>query len=188
MIQLQPGDVLLFRPTNPLVRLLLDWGHVAIFWQYTKRGQPLLIECVGSGVVMRSLYFYRGRRMRVMRPNHPEMGPVAAKRAERLADEPLLYGYWDIPRFALPKLLLAKLGGLLPPTWRFTLWLLARGYRRNAYYLCSELVAQAYRDAGYPVVDEGTVPLPDDLAQSPFLHLVEEFDVPRETPAAEASV
>ncbi len=169
-----PGDILLFPVTDwgifrPLVRLLVTWGHVALYFTETKRGLPLVIESIGRGVTIRSLYAYTGETARVLR--HSEVwGARAAVEAEHIADNPSSwYGYWDIPRFVLPKLLAMKVGRLLPARWSATLWLLARSYRRNSAYICSELIVEAYRRAGAPLVAEKTIPLPDDLAASPKL-------------------
>lgn len=171
--ELKPGDVLFCKATSWLVRLLVKYGHVAIYFDQTKRGLPLIVESIGRGVLIRSLLSYTGKEITVKRPVDESFGALVAKAAERLADNPnSWYGYFDIPRFALPKLIAAKAGHLLPEKWRLTLWLLARSYHRNSFYICSELVASAYQDAGYPLIDEKTIPLPDDLFHSPKLVLV----------------
>ncbi len=176
--QFRPGDVLLFKPTGwgiltPLVKCLITYGHAAIYYTETKRGLPLICESIGRGVLIRSLYCYTGQRVHVMRPTESLYGAIAAKCAERLADNPgSWYGYYDIPRFVLPKLILAKLGRWLPHWVDDALGLLARSYHRNSVYICSELVAQAYHTAGYPLTDDNTIPLPDDLVASPKLKFV----------------
>jgi len=181
-MDLKPGDVLLFKPNGKglyswLMRRFVDYSHVAIYWTETKRGLPLIIESIGRGVLIRSLYCYAGKRIRVMRPRQDTaLGERAAKAAERLADHPASwYGYWDIPRYVLPKLLLAKLNTRLPLRFKLPLWLMAHTYRHNSVYICSELVAMAYSGAGHPLVDGRTIPLPDDLAESDKLHPVGEF-------------
>lgn len=171
-MKLSPGDLLFFPVRgygvlNPIVRRLITWGHVAIYYTETKRGLPLIIESVGRGVLIRTLYCYTGETVRVMRPRDADAGLRAAKAAERLADNPASwYGYYDIPRYVVPKLVLAKLDEWLPYLLKLPLWLLAHTYRRNSLYICSELVADAYANAGYPLVHEGTIALPDDLAAS----------------------
>jgi hypothetical protein len=165
--ELKPGDVLFFKATNWLVRLFVQYRHVAIYFDQTKRGLPLIVESIGRGVLIRSLLCYTGEEITVKRPVDESFGVPAAKAAERLADNPgSWYGYFDIPRFALPKLMLAKFGSILPKKWDTVLKWLAFTYRRNSFYICSELVASAFKDAGYPLVDEGTIPLPDDIAMS----------------------
>jgi len=165
--ELKPGDVLFFKATNWLVRMFVRYRHVAMYFDTTKRELPLIVESIGRGVLIRSLFCYTGEEITVKRPIDENFGPLAAKAAERLADNPSSwYGYFDIPRFALPKLILAKFGGLLPKKWDTVLKWLAFTYRRNSFYICSELVASAYKDAGYPLVTEGTIPLPDDIAMS----------------------
>lgn len=171
--ELRPGDVLFFKATNWLMSLFVTYCHVAIFFDWTKRGLPLIVESIGRGVLIRSLFCYHGEKITVKRPVDEGIGAVAAKAAERLADNPgSWYGYFDIPRFALPKLILAKLGGMLPTKWDVVLKWLAFTYRRNHFYICSELVDSAYRDADYPLVDEKTIPLPDDLFYSNKLTVV----------------
>jgi uncharacterized protein YycO len=168
--ELRPGDVLFFKATSWLVRLFVRYRHVAIYFDQTKRGLPLIVESIGRGVLIRSLLSYTGEEITVKRPADESIGAPAAKAAERLADNPgSWYGYFDIPRFALPKLMLAKFGSILPRSWDTVLKWLAFTYRRNSFYICSELVASAFRDAGYPLVDERTIPLPDDLFHSPKL-------------------
>ncbi len=178
-VDLRPGDVLLFPVSgygifNPLARLLMKYGHVALYYTETKRDLPLIIESIGRGVLIRSLYCYDGVEVTVMRPEQDGgLGERAAKAAERIADCPgSWYGYFDIPRFVLPKLILARLGALLPERVRKALFLLCHTYRHNSVYICSELVAQAYENAGCPLVEADTIPLPDDLACSPTLRLV----------------
>jgi hypothetical protein len=92
---------------------------------------------------------------------------LAAEQAEHLADNPSCwYGYFDIPRYVIPKLILSKLGNILPRKWTLIIKLLAFTYRKNNFYICSELVADAYDKVGYSLVDENTIPLPDDIANS----------------------
>ena len=185
-IDLQPGDVLLFPVSGwgilrLLVSLLIRYGHVATYYTETKRGLPLIIESIGRGVLIRSLYAYDGVTITVMRPVQDDgLGQRAAREAEGLADNPgSWYGYFDIPRYVLPKLLLNKLGRLLPRAVRIWLNVLAATYRENHVYICSELVADAYAHAGHPLVSSRTIPLPDDLAESPALRLVGTFKVSR---------
>ena len=182
--ELKPGDVLLFRPDGKgpyswLMRRLVDYSHVAIYWTETSRGLPLIIESIGRGVLIRSLYWYTGKRVRVMRARQDTaLGERAAKTAERLADHPASwYGYWDIPRYVLPKLLLAKLNTWLPLRFKLPLWLMAHTYRRNHIYICSELVAMAYSGAGCPLMTEKTIPLPDDVAKSEQLAHVGDLEI-----------
>ncbi len=177
-LALRPGDVLLFPVSgygifNPVAKLLMRYGHAAIYYTETKRGLPLIIESIGRGVLIRSLYCYDGVTITVMRPvAGAGLGERTAKAAERIADCPgSWYGYFDIPRFVLPKLLLARLGAVLPERIRKILFLLCHTYRHNSVYICSELVAQAYSDAGCPLVEADTIPLPDDLSASPGLTL-----------------
>ena len=182
----RPGDVLLFRPTVnwgillPLVRWLVEYDHVALYYAETRRGLPLIIESIGRGVLIRSLFAYAGRQVRLMRPRvDGDTAQRVAKEAERLADNPgSWYGYFDIPRYVLPKLILAKIGQLLPPRWALTLKLLAMSYRRNNLYICSELVAEAYRRAGVPLLEENTILLPDDIAGSEVLESLGDVTVP----------
>lgn len=191
---LLPGDVLLFPVRgwgilNPLMRLLLSWGHVAIYYTETKRGLPLVVESMGRGVMIRSLLCHQGATIKIMRPvDDAGIGERAAKAAERIADNRhSWYGYWDIPRFVVPKLLLARLGAWLPGRLKLGLWILAHTYRRNSVYICSELVSQAYRDAQYPLVAEDTIPLPDDLARSDKLREVGDLEIKEEPCLLQAS-
>jgi len=182
---MRPGDVLLLRTATwgiltPLVGWLVDYDHVALYYAETKRGLPLIIESIGRGVLIRSLLVYSGRQARLMRPRvNDETALRIAKEAERLADNPdSWYGYFDIPRYVLPKLVLAKIGQLLPSRWALALKLLALSYRRNHLYICSELVAEAYRRAGVPLIDESTISLPDDIARSAMLDSLGDTAIP----------
>ena len=182
---LRPGDVLLFKPSGwgillPLVKALVTYGHIALYYGETKRGLPLIIESIGRGVLIRSLFAYAGRQVRLMRPKiDDDTAQRVAKGAERLADNPgSWYGYFDIPRYVLPKLILAKFGRLLPPRWALTLKLLAMSYHHNSLYICSELVAEAYQAAGVPLVETNTIPLPDDIAASEKLESLGDITIP----------
>ena len=182
---MRPGDILLLRTAawgilTPLVRRLVDYDHVALYYAETRRGLPLIIESIGRGVLIRSLLVYSGQPVRLMRPRVDDGTALRiAREAERPADNAgSWYGYFDVPRFVLPKLILAKLGQFLPSRWTLTLKLLALGYRRNHLYICSELVAEAYRRAGLSLVDESTIPLPDDFARSEILESRGDIAIP----------
>lgn len=177
IVVLRPGDVLFFKPSNNWVGwlegLFLTYSHVAIYYTETRHGLPLIIESIGRGVVIRSLLAYTGAEIVVKRPTDPNAGEPAAKAAEHLADNPgSWYDYFSIPRFVVPKLILAKLGRLLPQNWSIVLKLLELSYHRNNLFICSELIDQAYIDADYPLVDCSTIPLPDDIFNSDKLILI----------------
>ncbi len=171
----QPGDVIVYKfgkgdwgILRPFVRWLLGspYCHVGLFFAWTKRNLPLTIESIGRGVMIRSLLASGGRQVSVMRwkgDNAEEAGLKVAKAAEHIADEPMSwYGFFDIPRFVLPRLIWYKL----------TKRRLGFGYRRNQFFICSELVAQAFRNAGLPLFSGDFIPLPRDLAKSPLLEEV----------------
>ena len=171
MFKFEPGDIILFDMFNypkvirSIARWLLgsEWGHVGIFFAYTKRYLPLIIESLGRGVLMRSLLASQGRKVKVMRWNEATsgVGDLAAEASEHLADNPSSwYGYWDIPRFVIPRLIWAKLFGRRRK---------GLGYRRNNHFICSELVDQAYINAGHPLFASDFIPLPGDFEVHPFL-------------------
>lgn len=168
--KLEPGDILVYELEGfgifkPLVRWLLgsNWGHVGLFWAWTKRGFPLTIESVGRGVMIRSLLSYQGRYTKVLRwkgDDAKDVGLKVAKAAERIADNAgSWYGYFDIPRYVLPRLIWRKLTGA---TSGF-------GYRRNSFFICSELVAQSFRDVGFPLFDPDFISLPGDFVDERLL-------------------
>jgi hypothetical protein len=169
----QPGDIVVYEiegygVLKPLVRWLLGskWGHVGIFYDYTKRGLPLTVESIGRGVMISSLLSYQNRSSKVMRwsgDEAEEVGLKVAKAAERIADNPgSWYGYLDIPRYMLPRLIWYKL-----TKRRFGF-----GYRKNSHFICSELVAQSFRNAGFPLFKGDFIPLPGDFVNSPRLQEV----------------
>lgn len=153
-----PGDVILMRSEGTgWYRCLKDWllgshwRHVAIFYDYTKRGLPLVIESIGRGVMIRSLLASEGRYVLVLRYVYPKRAFAAAKRAERLADNPgSWYDYWAIPRYVLPRLIWYKLTGRRS----------GFGYRHNPHFICSELVDEAYWRIVPPELEP---PLPHDF-------------------------
>lgn len=176
-----PGDIIVCRLTGwgflrPLVRWAIgDWHHVMIFYSETKRGLPLIIESRGRGVQIVTLLQHQGTRAQVYRPLNASIGPLAAKAAERLADNPhSWYGYFDIPLYVLPRILSAKLGAYLPAKLRKRLDTWFPPYKHNPYYICSELVAAAYENAGYPLFPPqgSSIPLPADFTLSDKLFLV----------------
>lgn len=169
----QPGDVLVYEVTGygilkPFVRWLLGskWGHVGVFFDYTKRDLPLTIESIGHGVMIKSLLSYQDRYTKVMRwkgDSAKEIGLKVAKAAERIADNPSSwYGHFDIPRYVLPRLVWHKL-----TKRRFGF-----GYRKNPLFICSELVAESFHNAGFPLFKDDFIPLPDDFANNPMLEEV----------------
>lgn len=164
-----PGDVLVFLDENKslfgrLRRWLLGfrYGHVALYFTETKHGLHLVIESIGRGVAIRALMADQGSFVFVLRLREDDgKGQAVAKQAERLADNPQSwYDYFGIVRWVIPRLILAKLG------------IRTRDYQRNQYYICSELVAEAFWRAGIQVVPRGQVPLPGDFMESPLLRLV----------------
>jgi len=168
-IKFQPGDIIVYKLQGygifrPIVRWFLGsaWGHVGLFFAWTKRDLPLTIESIGRGVMIRSLLASGGSYIKVMRwqgDNADEVGLKVAKAAERIADNPgSWYGYLDIPRYILPRLLWYKITGR-----RFGF-----GYRRNQHFICSELVGQAFRDAGFPLFPADFIPLPGDFVKAPL--------------------
>ena len=157
-----PGDIILFRLSgwgllNPLVRWLIGkYGHVAVFYAYTKRELPLCIESIGRGVLIRTLLASRGRKVAVYRwkgEDAERVGLKVAKAAEHLADNPESgYDFFGIARFLLPRFLFERLG--IPFEW----------YKADKRFICSELVWQAYKDAGYLILTDKVMPLPSDFA------------------------
>lgn len=169
MNNFKPGDVILMRSEETgLYRKLKDWllgspwGHVAIFFDTTKRGLPLVIESIGRGVMIRALNASEGRYVLVLRHEDEQVALEAAKEAEHLADNPdSWYDYICITKWVLPRLLLTKLGLPLPLK-----------YQRDQFMICSELVAEAYWNTGFEVLPKNKIPLPSDFAKSPLLSKV----------------
>jgi len=165
----QPGDVILMRSEETgWYRRLKDWllgsqwGHVAIFFDHTKRSLPLVIESIGRGVMIRSLLASEGRYVLVLRCIYPEWALAAAKKAERLADNPgSWYDYWAIPRYVLPRLVWYKLTGHRS----------GFGYRHNPHFICSELVNEAFNRIIPPELEP---PLPHDFLEVEGFHAVGE--------------
>ena len=158
MNNFKPGDVILMRSEETgLYRKLKDWllgspwGHVAIFFDYTKRNLPLVVESIGRGVVIRSLLASEGRYVLVLRHADPELARAAAKKAEHLADNPSSwYDFWAIPRYVLPRLTWYKITGRRR----------GFGYYHNPHFICSELVDEAY---GRIIPEDLQPPLPGDF-------------------------
>jgi hypothetical protein len=173
---LRPGDALLFEVNMPkwinwLAKMLIKYGHVAMDYDKTKRGLPLITESTGRGAAIHSLYVHTGRRVLVRRPQvNLQDACKIAEESEHIADNPSSwYGYYDIPRFALPKLVLMKIGSLLPQKWTIVLKAMAYSYKANSVVICSELYADSCEKGGFPICDDGTIPLPDDIAASECL-------------------
>ena len=161
----EPGDVILMRSEETgLYRKLKDWllgspwGHVAIFFDTTKRGLPLVIESIGRGVMIRALNASEGRYILVLRHEDEQEALDAAKEAEHLADNPRSwYDYWAIPRYVLPRLIWQRIAGRRH----------AFGYYHNPHFICSELVDEAY---GGIIPEELMPPLPGDFLRVKELH------------------
>ncbi len=165
MNNFKPGDVILMRSEETgLYRRLKDWllgsqwGHVAIFFDKTKRGLPLVIESIGRGVMIRALNASEGRYILVLRHGDEQVALKAAKKAEHLADNPSSwYDYWTIARYVLPRLIWYKITGR-----RYSF-----GYSHNPYFICSELVDEAY---GRIVPEAFQPPLPGDYLRVKEFH------------------
>ena len=164
-----PGDIILLEAEgNGLYRKAAEWllgtrwTHIVIFYDHTKRGLPLVIESIGKGVMIRSIYSSEGRHALVLRHRDRDKALEAAKRAERLSDNPISwYDYWAIPRYVLPRLIFYKIFGRRH----------SFGYRRNPFFICSELIDEAY---GCIVPENRLPPLPQDFLAIPeFLQIWE---------------
>ena len=169
-VKFKPGDIILFELSgwgflNPLIGWLIGkYGHVAVFYAYTKRGLPLLIESIGRGVLIRTLLASKGRKVAVYRwkgKGSEQVGLKVAVAAEHLADRPEShYDFFGIAKFLLPRFLFERLG--IPFEW----------YKADKRFICSELVWQAYRDAGHPILTDKKMPLPSDFASEDKLEKV----------------
>jgi len=165
MNNFKPGDVILMRSEETgLYRKLKDWllgspwGHVAIFFDTTKRGLPLVIESIGRGVMIRALNASEGRYILVLRHEDEGKALDAARQAEHLADNPgSWYDFWSIPRYVLPRLIWYKIAGRRH----------SFGYSHNPHFICSELADGAY---GGIIPEELMPPLPGDFLQVKELH------------------
>lgn len=158
--QPKPGDVILMESEEVgFYRKLKDWllgskwNHIAIFFDMTKRGLPLIIESIGRGVVIRALNSSEGKYALILRHEDENTALRAAAQAERIADNPgSWYNFWAIPRFILPRLIWYKL-----TSRRFGF-----GYRYNPHFICSELVDAAYNRL---VPSKLGPPLPHDFLE-----------------------
>lgn len=168
MVELKPGDILIWEDTatglyGKLKRYLLGspWGHASL-----AKGDKMQIESVGRGVLDTDLCNSNGRVVAIMRLCPPIDSTIPAKAmnaALELSEEcNSWYGYFDIPRYVLPRLIWQKLTGRRE----------GFGYHRNPAFICSELVDQAYRNVGLDLFPDDSIPLPGDYETCPFLYKV----------------
>ena len=162
--KLEPGDVLLFESGKGfwgfLDKLFIKFRHVAMFYGYTDQGLPLLVESTKRGVVIRTIFAYE-EPITVMRPQLMTLSKVT-EAALKIAENPhSFYDYLCLVLFAVPRVVLARLGIRSPLK-----------YKRNLWYICSEFVAEAYWQAGIEIIPQDQVPLPDDFLTSPILEFV----------------
>jgi hypothetical protein len=150
----------------------MTFGHVAMYYGKMATGEQMIIESIGRGVTVRSLTSYVGETVEVKRTTLTDdqcAGVIAA--AGAIDNDPdAFYNYWGIARFAVPKLLLLRFGGLMPKDWDAYLKLLAYTYKDTRWKICSQLVADSFSNAGFQLVSPAIgIPLPDDCAASPLL-------------------
>ena len=160
------GDGILMRSGEKgIYRWLKDWllgsgwGHIAIFYDFTKRGMALVIESIGRGVLIRAFNASEGRYVCIIRHQDAHLAAQASKRAEHLADNPdSWYAYLTIPVFVIPRLIWYKLTGR---KGSFT-------YRNNNHFICSALFDEAY---GNIIPDEWGPALPADFLDVKEFHI-----------------
>lgn len=139
---LKPGDIILLHGTSFLSRVIQfaansHWNHGALYageaW-----GQPFVFEAALQGVRAYPLEMYRSDERLVLRPAEDVGASVVSECLKYL-------GRWyDFASY--PALLLRGLRLRFP-------WLPYRVEgNTNPFLYCFELVATAYRDAGYPLV------------------------------------
>jgi uncharacterized protein YycO len=152
---MKPGDVLLFHGSNLIARLIQFgahsfWNHGAIYageaW-----GQPFVFEAAFQGVRAFPLQMYRYDETLVLRPAE-DVGSAAVHEAVKY-----LGRWYDFESY--PALFLKALKSRFP-------WLpyRVRG-NANPLFYCFELVAAAYKDAGYALTDSQLV-LPQYLIEA----------------------
>lgn len=160
-----PGDGILMRSEDTgLYGKLKDWlmgsvwGHIAIFYDWTKRGIALVVESIGRGVLIRALNASEGRYVRIIRHQDAQLAAQAAKRAEHLADNPdSWYAYLCVPHYVIPRLIWYKLTGRKG----------GFAYRNNDHFICSALFDEAY---GNIIPDEWGPALPADFLDVKQFH------------------
>lgn len=157
---LRPGDVIVYRREgNSLMDRLFravagNWGHASVFYGIIDN-YYVQIEAVGRGVILSDVRTREGQYAAVLRYKSTG-GNEAARAAFRIAIHPdSWYDVFTIMRYLIPRLLLekvlSKLHVKLP------------GYRRDTMFFCSELVAEAYREAGCPIWSDNDAPTPSEL-------------------------
>ena len=171
--ELLPGDVLFF-PASGLEKRFVNFYHVAIHYDRTLHGSVLIVESLATrGVVIRNLFVYKDKDVIVKRPIDSLISLQAAYSAADIANNKnSWYDYLAIIKCVIPKLILIRFGKRLPRMLRAVLWFLARPYKSTRFYICSELVRQAYLNAGCSLLTSDTESLPDDLYSSPKLDRV----------------
>lgn len=124
---------------------------------------PAVFESVGRGILIRDLRSWTGRKVAVMRilvPDIVEYHRAIYAQAIGLAS---MYGsYYDYPaiiRWAIPRIILQKLGLPVPQTWQ-----------RDERHICSEAVYSVIEKSGLDILPDTQVPLPGDFIESYRLH------------------
>ncbi|MDD4985273.1 MAG: hypothetical protein PHQ43_05710 [Dehalococcoidales bacterium] len=171
MIELLPGDIILFKDQNTgfygkLKRWLMrsDYGHGSIYI-----GNDYIVEAIGKACCRRKIENteYKGwdilvlRLRRYLDPNY-YYARVAASHAEYIADSPKSgYDYLGIVRFVIPRLILYRLTGKV----------YSLGYYDNKLFWCFELCAKVYQLAKLPVISHD-IAMASDFIDSNKLDIV----------------
>lgn len=168
-MQLHPGDILLFDAGRnwgflaPVVRWLMEHDHVAMFYGYTDKGMPLIVESIGRGVMIRTLLAYSGEKITILRPkvDYDTVLEIMIAAREIVDDPKSYYDYLCVVRFAIPRIIAQILGLPLPLK-----------YHRTPQMICSEFVAEVFWRVGIEVLPMDIVPMPDDFLESSVLEYV----------------
>ena len=177
-MSLEPGDIVLFgkqsvfhsfaiQLSNVLTRSIKHrfWAHAAIY-----KGDGKLIEAQPEGIIERNIddYFSHGYYVRAFRHRYirnEEILERVIQQCQEKHGKP--YGWLGLGFFTLASFMPISLNFL------FDNWIVDKLCRFDDKYFCSELIVDAFDEAGYPISPfDGWRVKPTDFINNPLLEPV----------------
>ncbi len=127
---------------------------------------PAVYESVGRGILIRDLRTWTGRKVVQMRIREVDLAEfsraIFALAIQMASDYGSYYDYPAIIRWAIPRIILQKLGIPVPQTWK-----------RDSRHICSEAVYAVLERSGLDVLPDTQIPLPGDFVESLELYEID---------------
>ncbi len=163
MIKLRRGDIIGFygKPLERALCRLID--PYSPLWHFALLGDSDgedwgIYEMLGGGCHPGKLSFYEGSKVRIYRCPDAKVARKAVKEASNYGRYP--YDYIMFPKLFFKALYYWLYNGFVPVPFKYF------DNVENNQLICTELIANCYYNAGYPLVSDGIVPTPAAIEQA----------------------